>query len=181
MTTSFDLPIGQGFMVLNNDKSAEGCWVQLGWELRLQWPQTRQQRGPCPCILPQCSTCWPPPERPRALPGLHFCFGTDTHGFAPPVSHLYFHTVLEADHRAQGRRRVAPGGSKRISVSLWSCPGPVVTQKESRMTPTIGKRQISRSNCTFRALTTKFKLFQSYWQPSIGQIYLHPSSQMTLS
>lgn len=64
------------------------------------------------------------PWEPSSFP----CFGTYTCGFLSPVSHLYFHTVLEANHTAQERRLLAPGSLRRISASLWSCPGPADTQ-----------------------------------------------------
>lgn len=101
-----------------------------------------------------------------------------TQGFPSSVSHLYFHTALEADHRAQGRRLLVPGCLRRISVSLWSCPGPADTQKESMITPIFLKKTDLRSSCIFMAFTTKCKLFQSYFQCSIGWIYLHSSNYL---
>lgn len=55
-------------------------------------------------------------------------------------SHLYFHTVLEADHTALERRLLAPGCLRRISASLWSSPGPADTQEKSMMAPIFWKK-----------------------------------------
>lgn len=116
----------------------------------------------------------------RCLPG---CFydDTSTHG-SLQGSHLYFHTVLGADHMAQEKVVWTPGCQRRICVSLWSCPGPANTQMGSMIVlhfPNDNKKTKAKlkqkwtqkilSNHIFMTFTTKFKWFQSYFQCLIGK------------